>query len=256
MPYEHILVEQDSGVTIITLNRPEVLNALSRQLSFELHDAVVKASTNDDIGCIVITGSGNRAFSAGADIHQQRTDAKELSEEERDRNSAQRSQFSYEISACPKPVIGMMNGLAYGGGSVLASSLDFRIGCENTIFRFLAAAYGRINCTWTLPNQVGWPMAKELLFTGRVVGAEEAYRIGLLNHLVPADQLRAKTMEIASTIAANRHESVMGVKELLLQDMGCDLHRQWDNERVFTTERVKGFGVEEAFPEFLSRKGR
>ena len=85
----------------------------------------------------------------------------------------------------------MMNGLAYGGGSVLASSLDFRIGCENTSFRFLAAAYGRINCTWTLPNQVGWPIAKELLFSGRVVDAEESYRIGLLNLLVPAEQLIA-----------------------------------------------------------------
>jgi enoyl-CoA hydratase len=256
MPYEHILVEKESGVAIITLNRPEVLNALSRLLSFELHDAVMEANSNDDIGCIVLTGAGNRAFSAGADIHEQRTDAKDLSEEERDRNSAKRSQWAYEISSSPKPVIGMMNGLAYGGGSVLASSLDFRIGCENTVFRFLAAAYGRINCTWTLPNQVGWPMAKELLFTGRVVQAEECYRIGLLNHLVPSDQLRAKTMEIATTIAGNRHESVMGVKELLIKDMGCDLHQQWDHERVFTTEKVKGYGVEQAFPEFLARKGR
>ncbi len=256
MPYEYILVEKESGVAIITLNRPEVLNALCRKLNFELHEAVVDAIANDNIGCIVITGAGNRAFSAGADIHEQRTDARDLSEEERDRNSAQRFRWSYEISSCPKPIVGMMNGLAYGGGSVLASSLDFRVGCENTSFRFLAAAYGRINSTWTLPNQVGWPMAKELLFSGRVVEAEECYRIGLLNHLVPSDQLRAKTMEIATTIAKNRHASVMGVKELLIQDMGCDLHQQWDNERVFTTERVKGYGVEQAFPEFLARKGR
>ena len=81
----------------------------------------------------------------------------------------------------------MMNGLAFGGAAVLASSLDMRIGCEHTKFRFLAAAYGRINSTWTLPNQVGWPIAKELLFSARVVEAEEAYRIGLLNHLVPRD---------------------------------------------------------------------
>ena len=138
----------------------------------------------------------------------------------------------------------------------MASSLDFRLGCENTSFRFLATSYGRINSTWTLPNQVGWPMAKELLFSGRVVKAEEAYRIGLLNHLVPAEELRAKTMEIASAIANNRHESVMGVKELLLQDMGRNLREMWDNERVFTTERVVGYGVEQAFPEFIERKGR
>ena len=256
MPYEHVLVEQEEGVAIVTLNRPEVLNAMNRQLNYELHDAVVKANADDEIGCIVITGAGDRAFSAGGDIHEQRVDAREMTEEERNRNSAISTQRAYDISASPKPVIGMMNGLAYGGGSVLASSLDFRLGCENTSFRFLAAAYGRINCTWTLPNQVGWPMAKELLFSGRVVEAEEAYRIGLLNHLVPASELRAKTMEIAVSIANNRHESVMGMKELLLKDMGTDLRQMWENERWFTTEKVEGYGVEAAFTEFLSRKGR
>ena len=150
----------------------------------------------------------------------------------------------------------MMNGLAYGGGAVLASSLDFRLGCENTSFRFLAVAYGRINSTWTLPNQVGWPMAKELLFSGRVVEAEEALRIGLLNHLVPAAELRAKTMEIAGAIANNRRESVIGAKELLMQGMRADLRAQWENELSFTMEKVRGYGVEEAFPEFLARKGR
>ena len=81
---------------------------------------------------------------------------------------------SYDIGTCAKPTIGMMNGLAFGGAAVLASSLDMRVGCEDTRFRFLAAAYGRINSTWTLPNQVGWPIAKELLFTARIVEAEEA----------------------------------------------------------------------------------
>ena len=225
MTYELILVEKEDGVAVITMNRPEVLNAMNRQLTSELHDAVVQANADDEIGCIVITGAGDRAFSAGGDIHEQRVDAQELSEEERHRNDAQRMQRSYNISASPKPVIGMMNGLAYGGGAVLASSLDFRTGCERTSFRFLAAAYGRINSSWTLPNQVGWPIAKELLFTGRIVEAEEAYRIGLINHLVPVEELRSKTMELATTIANNRHETVIGVKELLLQDMGGSLPR-------------------------------
>lgn len=256
MPYKHVLVRKEEGVVTITLNRPEVLNAMNHQLTRELHDAVKAANEDDGTGCIVITGAGERAFSAGGDIHEQRIDARDLTEEERERRGAERSQWYYEISASPKPVIGMMNGLAYGGGSVLASSLDLRVGCERSSFRFLAAAYGRINCTWTLPNQVGWPIAKELLFTGRVVEAEEACRIGLLNHLVPVDQLRSKTMELATAIARNRRESVMGIKELLLQGMGRDLQQMWDNERRFTTEKVQGYGVEQAFPEFLARKGR
>lgn len=256
MPYKYVLVEKEEGVVIITMNRPEVLNAMNHQLTQELHDAVIAATQDDETGCIVITGAGERAFSAGGDIHEQRTDARDLTEDERERRGAERSQWYYEISASPKPVVGMMNGLAYGGGSVLASSLDLRVGCERSSFRFLAAAYGRINCTWTLPNQVGWPIAKELLFTGRVVEAEEAYRIGLLNHLVPSDQLRSKTMELATAIARNRRESVMGIKELLLQGMSRDLHQMWDNERRFTTDKVQGYGVEQAFPEFLARKGR
>ena len=99
-------------------------------------------------------------------------------------------------------------------------------------------------------------MAKELLFSGRVVDAEEASHIGLLNHLVPCNQLRAKTLEIATTIAGNRHESVMGIKALLLQDKGADMQQMWANERDFTSKKVVGYGVEEAFPDFLARKGR
>jgi len=150
----------------------------------------------------------------------------------------------------------MINGLAYGGAALLASSLDMRVGCEDTRFRFLAAAYGRINSTWTLPNQVGWPIAKELLFTARVVEAEEAYRIGLLNHLVPRDQLRAKTMELARMIANNNRAAVTGVKALLLSQKGQNLEQQWTEEREYTTNVVRGARAEEAFPEFIARKGR
>ena len=256
MSYDHILVDKEDGVAIITLNRPEVLNAMNRKLGSELHEAVLEMNGDDEIGCIVLTGSGQRAFSAGGDIHEQRERAQNLTQEERDQQDAARVHHQYDISASPKPIIGMMNGLAYGGASVLASSLDFRLGCEHASFRFLAAAYGRINSTWTLTNQVGWPMAKELLFTGRVIEAEESYRIGLLNHLVPCDQLRSKTMEVATTIAGHRRESVIGIKDLLLQHKGCSLEQMWANEKDFTTNKVRGFGVEEAFPEFLSRKGR
>ena len=186
MTYEHILVDTEDGVGIVTLNRPDQLNAMNRKLSGELHDAVKRLDADDTIGSIVITGAGTRAFSAGGDIHEQREDDRRYTQEELDAVRPPR-RGSFEIAASAKPTIGMINGLAYGGAAVLASSLDIRVGCEDSRFRFLAAAYGRINSTWTLPNQVGWPIAKELLFTARVVEAEEAYRIGLLNHLVPRD---------------------------------------------------------------------
>lgn len=253
---DYVLVEKTEGVAILTMNRPEQLNAMNQRLSAELHDAVTRMSADDEVGCIVITGAGKRAFSAGGDIHEQREDDRKLTQAELDARTAVRSRSSYEIGACPKPTIGMINGLAYGGAGVLSSSLDMRVGCEHASFRFLAAAYGRINSTWTLPNQVGWPIAKELLFSARVVEAEEAYRIGLLNHLVPCDQLRAKTMWLATMIAKNRRDAVMGVKALMLRDLGQDLEQQWANERDYTTNVVRGAKAEAAFPEFIARHGR
>ena len=251
-----VLVEKTEGVAILTLNRPEQLNAMNAQLSAELREAVTRMTADDEVGCIVITGAGKRAFSAGGDIHEQREDDRRYSQADLDARNAARARGSYEISACPKPTIGMMNGLAYGGAAVLASSLDMRIGCEHSSFRFLAAAYGRINSTWTLPNQVGWPVAKELLFSARTVEADEAYRIGLLNHLVPCAELRAKTMWLAAMIAKNKRESVMGVKALLLRDMGSTLEEQWANERDYTVNVVRGAKAEAAFPEFIARHGR
>jgi enoyl-CoA hydratase len=253
MSYEHILVEREDGVGIVTFNRPDKLNAMNRKLSSELHNAVQQLNADDEIGCVVITGAGNRAFSAGGDIHEQREDDRRHTQEELD---ARRGRGSLEIALSAKPTIGMINGLAYGGAAVLASSLDMRVGCEDSRFRFLAAAYGRINSTWTLPNQVGWPIAKELLFTARIVEADEAYRIGLLNHLVPREQLRAKTMELARLIAGNNRAAVMGIKALLLKQMTQDLEEQWAEERHFTTHVVRGAKAEDAFPEFIARRGR
>jgi enoyl-CoA hydratase/carnithine racemase len=254
MAYEHILVEIEDGVGILTLNRPETLNAMNRRLSAELHEAVKAMDADDGVGCIVITGAGERAFSAGGDIHEQREDDRRYSQAELDARRG--GNGPYEISASAKPTIGMMNGLAYGGAAVLASSLDMRVGCENTKFRFLAAAYGRINSTWTLPNQVGWPIAKELLFTARVVEAEEAYRIGLLNHLVPRAELRAKTLELGRMIANNHRAAVVGIKALLLKQMTQSLAEQWAEEKHFTTHVVRGAKAEDAFPEFIARRGR
>ena len=253
MAYEHILVDVEDGVATLTLNRPKSLNAMNRKLGQELHHAVKQMEADEGIGCIVITGAGERAFSAGGDIKEQLADDAQYSDDQLDAMRDRRR--SYEISACAKPTIGMMNGLAFGGAAVLASSLDMRIGCEGTKFRFLAAAYGRINSTWTLPNQVGWPIAKELLFTARVVEAEEAYRIGLLNHLVPRAQLRTKTMEIAKMIAGNHRGAVMGIKALMLQQMTQGLEDQFDAEQDYAKNVMRGAKAKDAFPDFITRKG-
>ena len=253
MSCETILIETADGVATITLNRPDQLNAMNRQMMQEVQRTLKALEADDAVGCIVFTGAG-RAFSAGGDIHEQREHDRRYTQEELDRMRTYEPLF--DIGTCTKPTIGMMNGLAYGGAAVFASSLDMRIGCEDTRFRFLAAAYGRINATWTLPNQVGWPVAKELLFSARIVEAEEAYRIGLLNHLVPKDQLRAKTMELAKTIAGNNRAAVIGIKALLVKQMTQSVAEQFAEERHFTTHVMRGAKAEEAFPEFIARKGR
>ena len=228
--YELLLFAKEEGMAVITLNRPEVLNALSFQLGMELDQAIGEAEEDEEVGAIIITGAGDRAFSAGGDIHEQRKDAQERSQEDRRRRTEATARRNWHITSCTKPTIGAMNGLAYGGGARLASEMDIRVGCERTSFRFLAAAYGRINSTWTLPLQVGWPMAKELLFTGREVGAEEAYRIGLLNHLVPPSQLMEKAREIGRLIVKNRPTSVQGIKQLLMDHVGSGFREMHERE--------------------------
>ena len=98
-------------------------------------------------------------------------------------------------------------------------------------------------------------MAKELLFTARIVEADEAYRIGLLNHLVPRTQLRAKTMELAKMIAANHRGAVIGIKALMLKQMTQGLEAQFDAEHEYTTHVLRGAKAKDAFPEFMARKG-
>lgn len=251
MSYEDIVASKDAGVGIIRLNRPKVLNALSRRLTREIDAAVSDMEADADIKAVIFTGTGERAFSAGGDIHEQVRYAE--NPRPADPN---RAEYSWHIAACTKPTIGALNGLAYGGAAVMASSFDIRVGCERTSFRFLAASYGRVNSTWSLPMQVGWPKAKELLFSARVVDAEEAYRIGLLNHLVSVDELMPKAIEIAQQIAANDPRMVQGIKELMIEDVGEGWRRMYDNESAAQKGKLRATPVEEGFAEFLARKGR
>ncbi len=251
--YENILVDRvDGGVGIVTLNRPRVLNALNFGLVSELDAVLTDFENDDDIRAVVITGAGEKAFSAGADIHEN----VDLDQVEAERRQPLRSQFQWHLATLKKPTIGAINGLAYGGAGVLSSSLDIRIGCERSRFRFLAASYGRINCTWTLPVVVGWARAKELLYTARVVEADEAFQMGLLNKIVPSDQLLDAAIEMGRQIAANTPEMVQGIKQILQDDLGKDWRQMYDAEREMLTTTHIPPPVAEGFKDFLSRKGR
>ncbi len=253
MSYETLLLDKKDGIGTITLNRPEVLNAMSSTLFQEMDSAVTDMETDDDIKAIIFTGSGNRAFTAGADIHEMTRNAESATPPPVD---PRRPEYAWHIGECIKPTIGALNGLAYGGGAVLASSLDIRVGCERSKFRFLAAAYGRVNSTWSLPMQVGWPKAKELLLTARTVEADEALQIGLLNHLVDSSQLMEKARELAGMIVENDSRMVQGIKQLLIQDVGASWRTTYEKELEAQSDSLKPTPVLEGFKPFIDRKGR
>ena len=252
MSYQYILTERVEGAEIITLNRPEKLNALNFALAQELNNELTRIETDDEVKAVILTGTGERAFSAGADIHEMAgMSGEDLAERQTFRNRA-----TWHLAVFPKPVIGAINGLAFGGAALLSSTLDIRIGCERTSFRFLAASYGRVNSSWSLPTIIGLPKAKELLYTGREVKAEEAERIGLLNQVVPSAALLDTAVAMAHMIAKNDDRMVQGLKRLLLEDIGMGYRERYDNEDAARATWLLSGHPREGFKDFLHRKGQ
>ena len=252
MAYEFIIAERRDGCAIVTLNRPDKLNALSFPLMQEVDHALTEFEEDDAVRAVIITGAGERAFSAGADIHEMA----DLSSEELAKRTERRGEITWHIADYSKPIIGAINGLAYGGAALLSSSLDFRIGCEKTQFRFLAASYGRVNSTSSLSMAVGWPKAKELLYTGRAVPAEEAERIGLLNQIVPSGKLIETCVEIAQQIAKNDPRMVQGIKKLLHENAGMNFRERYDIEEEARGTWLQAGHPRDGFKDFLARKGK
>jgi 2-(1,2-epoxy-1,2-dihydrophenyl)acetyl-CoA isomerase len=250
MAYQFILAERVGNLAVITLNRPDKLNALSFGLARELDEALTGYETDAAVKAVVLTGAGERAFSAGADIHEMAG----LSSAELAARSEFRGRATWHIATYAKPLIGAINGLAYGGAALLSSTLDLRIGCERSEFRFLAASYGRVNSTWSLPLLVGLPKAKELLYTGRAVGAEEALAIGLLNRVVPAARLVETAVEIGEMIARNDARMVQGIKRLLHEDIGAGWQDRYEREEEARATWLSAGHPREGFRDFLSRK--
>jgi enoyl-CoA hydratase len=197
--YETILVERRGRVGIITINRPEKRNALNIQTRAEGAAALDELRGDDSVQIVVITGAGDKAFIAGADIAEfaERT---AITQRE---VMLERGLFN-AIDSFPKPVIAMVNGYCLGGGCEVALACDIRIASETASFGQPEINLGIIpggGGTQRLPRLVGEGKAMELILTGEIIDAQTAFNIGLVNHVVPADQLEAKTMEIANRMA-------------------------------------------------------
>jgi len=208
--FDAILAERHGPIAVIRLNRPEKHNAINAAMSEELIEALDAFEADDDVRVIVLTGAGEKAFCAGADMSEamgRGTDGRGTND------SAARA--AIRLIRVAKPLIAAVNGYAYGGGAVFAINCDIRIASENARFRFVGASYGLSVGASQLPRLVGGPMAKELTFTARTVDAEEALRIGLVNHVVPLEALDSAVLEMARAIAHNSPAAIRASKEVI-----------------------------------------
>jgi len=227
--------EKEGRIAIITLNRPDALNALNAQLRQELSDAMKDFRDNNDLWVAIITGAGDRAFSAGADIKEFRPGPVE--------GAAQATEWM-RADRIWKPFIAAINGFALGGGCELALTCDIRIAAEHARLGqpevnigFMPGAGG----TQRLPRFIPRALAAEILLTGQHITAQEAYRIGLVNKVVPLDQLMPTAKQYAETICKLGPLGVRATKEAMVRgyDMtleeGSQLERELAN-RIRSTE--------------------
>ncbi|MFN3228640.1 MAG: enoyl-CoA hydratase [Asticcacaulis sp.] len=212
MSYETLIVTREDGVALIQLNRPEALNAFNNQLMNELTALVAELDADDDIRCLVITGS-KKAFAAGADIKEMAS--KSYAEVYRE-DFITRNWES--VSRCRKPVIAAVSGYALGGGCELAMMCDFIIAADNARFGQPEINLGvspGAGGTQRLPRFTSKAKAMDMILTARMMDAQEAERCGLVSRIVPVDNLISEAMAAAKTIAALSPTAVMLTKEMV-----------------------------------------
>ena len=215
-----VLLEVKNGIGYITINRPEALNALSSQVLADLNEVLDQVEKSEEIRVVIVTGAGEKAFVAGADI------------KEMDLMSPIQA-FEYmtfandtftRLSDLRQPTIAVLNGYALGGGMELALSTDIRIGFEKTVVGFPEVGLGIIPGfagTQRMSRLIGTSRAKELIFTARTVKGQEAYDLGILNKLVPAEELLSSAEELATAIMKNAPLAVEKAKHVI--QVGAEL---------------------------------
>ncbi|MFM9052067.1 MAG: enoyl-CoA hydratase/isomerase family protein, partial [Bacteroidota bacterium] len=206
----NILLHLENEILTITVNRPDKLNALNRETIREIGDAVMHAEKDASVAGIIITGAGPKSFVAGADIAEFST----YTVEEGKKLSADGQAVFKRIETCSKPVIAAVNGFALGGGCELAMACHLRIASENAKFGQPEVKLGVIPGyagTQRLVQLIGKSKAMELLITADMIGAAEAVQLGLVNHVVPQDQLMFKALEVLSKITAQSPVAIAAV---------------------------------------------
>lgn len=235
MEFKNTLYEKSEGIATITINRPHALNALNTETMREISARLEDARKDGNIKVIVITGAGEKAFSAGADLEVM----KEVNAVRGVDLSRLGQKLTTEIEELGKPVIAAINGYALGGGLELSMACDIRIASENAKLGQPEVNVGLIpgwGGTQRLPRFVGKAIAKEMIFTGKMIDAKTAERMGLVNKVVPADQLMPAVKELAKELMSKPPIALKLAKELINNSTETDL-------RIGLIHEAESFGI-------------
>ena len=219
---KNVILETEGSLATITINRPKALNALNSETLRELDIIINSIENNSDIYCVILTGSGQKAFVAGADI----SEMKNLDSTEAEEFGLLGNQVFRRLENLDKPVIAAISGFALGGGCELAMACDIRIASERARFAQPEAGLGitpGFGGTQRLPRLVGQGKAKELIYTCAMINAEEALRIGLVNKVVPLENLMEEAKKMASAIITNAPIAVKLCKDAINRGTQVDM---------------------------------
>jgi enoyl-CoA hydratase len=253
MTYRNLLVERRAAITILTINRPDVLNALNRQTLSEIEDFASRFAADDEQGALIITGAGDKSFISGADINELAVldprGAEDIS------RFGQRVLDALERSA--KPVIAAVNGYAFGGGCELAIACHMRLASENAVLGLPEVSLGIIpgyGGTQRLPRLVGMGRALELILSGQRIKADDAERIGLVNHVVPRGELMNEAIKLAQTILKNGPLAVAAALEAVRRGLELPLEAALRLESGFFGILASSEDMHEGLQAFLEKR--
>jgi 2-(1,2-epoxy-1,2-dihydrophenyl)acetyl-CoA isomerase len=256
MSWEHVLLDKKDYIATITLNRPEKLNAFGGRMRQEIEEVVSDVCADQDVRVIVITGAG-KAFCVGGDVTEFVSgETKALTETSPSERPAM-SKIVLALNQVEKPVIAAINGVAAGGGVNLALACDIRIASEKARFAQVFTRRG-VHPDWGgiyfLPRLVGYAKAAELIFSGEVIDAQEAYKLGMVNKLVPHDQLLEEVRKMAERMAKNAPIPIAFAKRGLQNFNQWNLAQALDYESYVLSVTMKTEDIKEGFTAFLQKR--